>query len=397
MPRRFLSVVFVFLAISLLACASAGALSTARPAVNSSDPADTLGPLDMTNLHLQQNLGKLTVRFSFTHHVGLAKIGKTAGTTVCVDFDPSKGATDHICLTGTKTGHHAVIRHLLGVGPPKTIPAMISVSQTAVSARFGVAKAGLGYRAYHVSAETTAPLAACESTCRDELPNSGSIAYRLHSYFVSGCVPRSPWVNYDAHPHRKELALTFDDGPNPPYTGEILALLEHYHVPATFFQIGDRISSSDRPLLQRMLADGDAIGDHSWDHHVITPSVASWEIGRTATAITKYSGGYHPCLFRPPYGATFAGTVAIAKQDGMDTINWDVDPRDWALPGTDAIIKNVLGHAHSGAIILSHDGGGGRSQTVAAYRTVIPTLLRRGYKLVTVPQLLAMKRRYSYR
>ena len=99
---------------------------------------------------------------------------------------------------------------------------MISVSQTAVSARFGIAKAGLGYRAYHVTAETTAPLAACESTCRDELPNSGSIAYRLHSYFVSGCVPRSPWVNFDAHPHRKELALTFDDGPNPPYTGEML-------------------------------------------------------------------------------------------------------------------------------------------------------------------------------
>ena len=106
--------------------------------------------------------------------------------------------------------------------------------------------------------------------------------------------------------------------------------------------------------------------------------------------------GYTPCLARVPYGVAPATIVNTIRGLGMLTIQWDIDPRDWSLPGAAAIARNVLANAHNGAIAIMHDGGGNRSETVTALNTIIPTLLARGYKLVTVPQLLGLKTAYTY-
>jgi polysaccharide deacetylase len=98
--------------------------------------------------------------------------------------------------------------------------------------------------------------------------------------------------------------------------------------------------------------------------------------------------GVLPTIFRPP-GGNFNGTVqSIAASLGLSTILWNVDPRDWSLPGTSAIIQNVLGSTHNGSIILMHDGGGNRSETVAALPTIITTLTQRGYRFVTLPRMI---------
>ena len=98
--------------------------------------------------------------------------------------------------------------------------------------------------------------------------------------------------------------------------------------------------------------------------------------------------GFQPCLFRPPFGSFNAGTVANARRAGMSTIIWDVDPRDWSTPGTAAIYSRVVSGTHTGSIVLMHDGGGPRGETVAALPRIIRTFKSRGYRMVTVSQLL---------
>ena len=120
-------------------------------------------------------------------------------------------------------------------------------------------------------------------------------------------------------------------------------------------------------------------------------------MGRSARrrrAIKGATHGFEPCLFRAPYGATSPGLISVASSMGFKTIQWDIDPRDWARPGTGAIYGNVVANAHPGAIILQHDGGGDRSETLAALPQEIQTLRSRGYKFVTITQLFGMRLLY---
>ncbi|TMK24669.1 MAG: hypothetical protein E6G62_07565 [Actinobacteria bacterium] len=96
-------------------------------------------------------------------------------------------------------------------------------------------------------------------------------------------------------------------------------------------------------------------------------------------------------MFRPPYGAYDASVVRVARSLGMATVLWNDDPRDWALPGTSAIVRQVLAQVHPGSIIISHDGGGPRGETLAAYPPIIATLRARGYRIVTIPELLGFR------
>jgi peptidoglycan/xylan/chitin deacetylase (PgdA/CDA1 family) len=187
------------------------------------------------------------------------------------------------------------------------------------------------------------------------------------------------------------VALTFDDGPWPD-TPAFLALLERNHVPATFFQIGRQVGTYGRGVDQRILADGDIIGDHTWDHADVAGagSHAAWEIASTRTAIARLTG-FTPCLFRAPGGAVSSALIGEAHSMGFVTIEWDVDPQDWRRPGTGAILSTVLGNVRNGSIVLQHDGGGDRSQTLAALPTEIRVLRSRGYRFVTVPQLLGLR------
>jgi peptidoglycan-N-acetylglucosamine deacetylase len=123
-------------------------------------------------------------------------------------------------------------------------------------------------------------------------------------------------------------------------------------------------------------------------------SFAAGEISSTASAIRGLTG-FSPCLFRAPGGAVSSSLIGLARSMGFITIEWDVDPRDWSRPGTGAIYSNVVGNAHSGSIVLQHDGGGDRSETLAALPNEIDTLRARGYSFVTIPQLLGLQMIYK--
>jgi peptidoglycan-N-acetylglucosamine deacetylase len=195
---------------------------------------------------------------------------------------------------------------------------------------------------------------------------------------------------YHGNAKLPEVALTFDDGPNPPYTQEVLAILQRYGVDATFFCVG-RLAQANYILVKQEYAAGHVIGNHSWSHPYLpnfSGAIISWQLSTTSDTIANIIG-VRPTFFRPPYGAFNAQVLTIANAQGLSTVIWDVDPRDWSMPGTNVIIARVLSQVHNGAIILMHDGGGNRSQTVAALPTIIATIQQRGYHFVTLPQLVS--------
>jgi peptidoglycan/xylan/chitin deacetylase (PgdA/CDA1 family) len=205
-------------------------------------------------------------------------------------------------------------------------------------------------------------------------------------YRPVGCVARGGAFAHTHGPPRKVVALSFDDGPAP-LTLRFVRMLRSRRVVATFFMIGDQVSGRYRALLREELRDGDALGDHSWSHPYLPRGGAYGQLQRTKQAI-RASSGYTPCVFRPPYGAYDGAVLRAAKSLGLATVTWDVDPRDWTRPGAGTIQARVLGQVRPGSIVLSHDGGGPRGQTLAAYPRIIAALRARGYRFATVPQLL---------
>jgi peptidoglycan/xylan/chitin deacetylase (PgdA/CDA1 family) len=190
------------------------------------------------------------------------------------------------------------------------------------------------------------------------------------------------------------VAIGFDDGPAPD-TFAFVRMLERSHAQATFFMIGRQVSRAYKGTLLRELRDGDVLGDHTFSHPYLTliGNVRA-ELGDTIRAIRGLSG-YTPCVFRPPYGAYDQSIVQTARSLGLATVLWNVDPSDYTLPGTEAIEQRVLAQVQPGSIIISHDGGGPRSETLAAYPSIITGLRRRGYRIVTIPQLLGFRPLYA--
>lgn len=190
-----------------------------------------------------------------------------------------------------------------------------------------------------------------------------------------------------------QVALTFDDGPNPPYTGQILGILARYQVPATFFCIG--LQASAHPAeLARMAAAGHGLGNHTWSHPFLpdlSRAQLTEQLDRTDEAVAR-AAGCGPGLFRPPYGSRSPDVLRWLGERGTPIVLWDVDPSDWARPGAAVIAGRVLMQARPGTIILMHDGGGDRSQTVAALPLVIEGLLDRGYRFTRADTLLAPAR-----
>ena len=187
---------------------------------------------------------------------------------------------------------------------------------------------------------------------------------------------------------QKVIALTFDDGPWPDYSVQVLALLKEYNAKATFYVVGQEVAR--RPQIARQMRDaGHSIGNHSWDHPM-RPRDPVAQVVRT-NAVIKRELGIMPTTFRPPYGLLGNGMARKFMKDGGAVIIWSADSDDWKRPGSARIASKVLREASSGGIVLMHDGGGNRTQTVAALRTVLRVLDQRGYKFVTVPQLLKMR------
>jgi peptidoglycan-N-acetylglucosamine deacetylase len=206
--------------------------------------------------------------------------------------------------------------------------------------------------------------------------------FRLRPVRAVGCTGGSAELVTNADTDRKVVALTFDDGPSE-YTDRYLDVLREKGVPGTFFEIGEEMPGREATM-RRILREGDEIGDHT-ENHVEYPGYA--QIADAADRIEEYTG-FTPCLFRPPGGAVNSSVIATAGSLGMKTITWDVDPRDWSLPGTEEIYDNITGNAGPGSIILMHDGGGPRDETLAALPRIIDTLRARGYGFETVSALL---------
>lgn len=191
-----------------------------------------------------------------------------------------------------------------------------------------------------------------------------------------------------------EVALTFDDGPQPPYTGQILDILERYGVPATFFCCGIHAAGGTEDLL-RMREQGHALGNHTWSHPFLpelSDAQLTGQLERAAEAIAGASGGPPPRLFRPPYGARTPQVLERLAESGLCTVLWDVAPDDWALRGAAEIARDVLAEVRPGSVVLLHDGGGDRSPTVRALAPVVEGLLERGYVFRRVDDMVDGRR-----
>jgi cellulose synthase/poly-beta-1,6-N-acetylglucosamine synthase-like glycosyltransferase/peptidoglycan/xylan/chitin deacetylase (PgdA/CDA1 family)/spore germination protein YaaH len=205
-------------------------------------------------------------------------------------------------------------------------------------------------------------------------------------------------------PHK--IALTFDDGPDPEWTPQILDILKAKHVPATFFIIGENAEMSPR-LVQREVAEGHDVGNHTFTHPNLGESPASivaLELNATQRLFEALTG-HSMRLFRAPYFGDAEPTTAdelvpieIAQKMGYLSVGLHVDAEDWQRPGVDAIVNNVLGGIDTtnpdrkGQVVLLHDGGGERSQTLAALPRIIDGLRARGYEFVTVTELAGLTR-----
>ncbi len=224
--------------------------------------------------------------------------------------------------------------------------------------------------------------------CRSSFPRKGFARYRVRPVAIVGCTGGNGQVVRSGPGGKKRVALTFDDGPSV-YTPQVMDVLRRKKVKATFFMLGDMVSR-DPSTARRVLAAGHEVANHSSTH----PMLPGYSDIRRASSTIKRATGFRPCLFRPPYGALNASVVSSVKDLGMKSVLWDVDTSDWSRPGT-GTIRSRIGGAGPGSIILMHDGGGSRSQTVAALAGGIHDLRSRGYRFVTVTRLLG--NRFVYR
>lgn len=188
---------------------------------------------------------------------------------------------------------------------------------------------------------------------------------------------------------RKEVVLTFDDGPDITYTPKILAILSQYHLHATFFNIGQRVLAYPQ-ITREVYAAGHTIGNHSWSHPPLTalgPAWVLWQMEHT-NQIIQQTIGIRPTLMRPPYEAINRMVRIQVKRTGLLPIMGDVDSKDWQRRGVTTIVQTTLSETRNGSIIVMHDGGGNRIQTVMALPLIIQALEQRGYTIVPIQQLL---------
>lgn len=179
------------------------------------------------------------------------------------------------------------------------------------------------------------------------------------------------------------IALTFDDGPHPDYTPKVLSVLRTYRIQATFFVIGENAAAFPK-LLHDIAAGGHVVANHSYTHPLLTSlSTAKirQELGRTSEVIERVLDA-PPLWCRAPYGEWDARSLKVCAQLGMEPLGWSLDTNDWARPGIAKIEKAVTRGVEPGSVILQHDGGGNRSQTVRAISDYLPRLLDKGYVFV---------------
>jgi peptidoglycan/xylan/chitin deacetylase (PgdA/CDA1 family) len=188
----------------------------------------------------------------------------------------------------------------------------------------------------------------------------------------------------------KAIALTFDDGPWPKTTTQILDILKENNIKATFFWVG-RYLQTYPEIGKQVAAAGHAIGNHTWNHQYLkyNEDGAAREIDRTSSLIEELTG-VQTSMFRPPGGILNNGLAAYAQKKNYAVVMWSADSFDWRTL-TESLMDNVMRQASSGGIVLMHDGGGNRARTVKALPDIIARFRKEGYIFVTVPELLQMQ------
>ncbi|MFE7032096.1 polysaccharide deacetylase family protein [Streptomyces sp. NPDC057621] len=197
-------------------------------------------------------------------------------------------------------------------------------------------------------------------------------------------VRHEPFLRMSDREH--SMVLTFDDGPDTRYTPGILRTLKAHDVRAMFFVCGE-MAADNKDLLRRMSDEGHIVGNHTWSHPLMTRlgrSAIRSQMERTSDVVEE-AYGERPGWFRAPYGAWNRAVFEIGADLGMEPLAWTVDTLDWTTPGAGSIERRVMKGAGPGVVVLSHDAGGNRSQSVRALRDYLPRLLDSGYH-ITVPR-----------
>ncbi|GIP39276.1 polysaccharide deacetylase family sporulation protein PdaB [Paenibacillus sp. J31TS4] len=203
-------------------------------------------------------------------------------------------------------------------------------------------------------------------------------------------------IVWEVPTEEKVIALTFDDGPDPTETPIILDLLKEYNAHATFFVVGNRVDKFPE-LVKRELAEGHELANHTYHHSYFRKqaSVSRFrdEVRRTQESIQSVTG-QRPHLFRPPGGYYSETLVQAAREAGYLTVlwSWHQDTKDWQSPGVDKIVGKVLSNARNGDIVLFHDHVERHPQTAAALKEILPELQKRGFRFVTVSELLQYRK-----
>ncbi len=202
--------------------------------------------------------------------------------------------------------------------------------------------------------------------------------------------PRKPSYN-SCNVESNTVAMTFDDGPHPKLTPRLLDLLKERGIKATFFVIGKCVAEYP-DIAKRIVDEGHEIANHTWNHPQLpklSPTAFAAEITQTNEAI-KQATGILPVTMRPPYGAINAGiTKRLNEEYGLSVILWSVDPQDWKIRKADHVSSHIIKNAAPGAIILAHDI---HASTIDAMPAALDALQAKGYKFVTVSELIAMDR-----
>lgn len=364
------------------------------------------GALDLSGVSLGQDERELVFRAKSRQPITHSLVSENGGGEICLAIDPRSGSSRRLCLSRESNRWQVKMSG-------RAIDAKVSQPRaTELDVRFRPGEAGLrnGAVAWSVFARAAGCVsimglggtvegpkvrlaAEPELPCAHQLPRTGSYDGRVYDVKVSGCVATGP-AQVSRGPKVKRVALTYDDGPAV-LTPSFMARLKSLGVPATFFMIGQQVGGR-AALVRQMLADGHMVANHSWSHPNMSGGgpAASAQLSRASAAIRKATG-FTPCLFRPPYGGTGADLVRRTRAQGMTSILWSVDPLDWRSPGTGSIVSRVVSGTGPGAIILSHDGGGPRGQTLSALPGIVKALKRKGYEFVTVNELLGYREKLS--
>ncbi|MFZ9668466.1 MAG: polysaccharide deacetylase family protein [Solirubrobacterales bacterium] len=315
-------------------------------------------------------------------------IDQPSSAYLCAEFDSAKGgSTRRICIGGEKDRKRFVGLSLVApsgkVSGEQAVPATVlretphRITVALVPGDAGLRPGSYRWRAIYSDGECAEDAVSCGYA----LPEQSRARYRIRQVDPVGCTGGNGQVVRSGPSAGRRVALTFDDGPSS-YTRQILSILERFRAKATFFVVGSMVRS-DPGTARRIVAEGHEIANHSYSHPML-PSRS--ELVSTNGAIRKTTR-FRPCLFRPPYGALDSRLARDSGAERMKTILWNVDTVDWRTPGSGSI-ASVGGGARAGSIVLMHDGGGPRGQTVAALPSIISSLKGRGLKPVTVSKLL---------